>query len=460
MIVPDILFLIILPSCQPFCALFLVAYAVPTCEAPTLSALGGNTNMLEGQWQTAASRLANQWENPNDVLTILLIIGGDIVQKAIAQLAADRFVPVAFSFGWVSYSFNTLLAVFGEGALMPTVVYPSTLINARSGYGRLNYSWVLNRLLHGVEQNLEPLDAALCVSVFRSRQHSAHASRDWIWWSGVITILIQLCVAIVPCALQSDWTIFLVTVAGAGLALSGGSLQQWRLEKWGARLDEKNTTFCLTRGNGFQHVLVIQNQAPGSLNLEDLAMPRRHGCSGSSKAAVTVLAVLWIVFLINVAGLRNNTWYLLGVGFIGMAQNMLVAAVPRQPEAMGLPLDLVTRIQGPKVMHVLVATERQFPLVGLALVKTFFPGGLNVTEEAYWATREREGRPLFGSGVPSAQPPDNLDSPRMFQQMNTESQGIPDSPQTATMTPELNSAQPIRALPSLVAFALARRHTQ
>jgi hypothetical protein len=416
--------------------------------------------MLEGQWQLAASRIANQWENPNDVLTILLIIGGDIVQKAIAQLAAGKFVPVAFSFGWVSYSFNALLAVFGEGALMPPVVCPSTLINARSGYGRLNYSWVLNRLLHGVEHSIGPLDAALCVSVFRSKQHSAHASRDWIWWSGVVTILVQLCVAIVPCALHSDWTILLVTIAGAGLALSGGSLQQWRLEKWGARLDDKNTTFCLTRGNGFQHVLVIQNQASGSLNLEDLAMPRRYGCLASCKAAVTVLAMLWIVFLINVAGLRNNTWYLLGVGFVGMAQNMFVAAVPRQPDAMGLPLDLVTRIQGPKVMRVLVDTERQFPLVGLALVKTFFPGGLNATEEAYWATREREGRSFSGSGVPSAQPPENLDPPPILQQIKNDSQWTPNSPHTATMTTEPVSAETIRALPSLAAFALARRNTQ
>ena len=48
--------------------------------------------------------LRTQWSNPHDIFTILLIIGGDIVQKAIAQLTAGpvpRLTPVSFSFGWV-----------------------------------------------------------------------------------------------------------------------------------------------------------------------------------------------------------------------------------------------------------------------------------------------------------------------------------------------------------------------
>ena len=350
--------------------LFLLLQIPHPCEAPNLPAFH-SIDVPEERWHNAASRLASQWQNPTDVLTILLIIGGDIVQKALAQLCGGYFVPVAFSFGWVSYSFNALLAVFGDGSLMPVTVCPSTLINARSGYTRLNYSWVLNRLLRGVEHSLEPLDAALCVSVFRSKAHNSHASRDWLWWSGVITIFVQLTVAVVPCAIESDWTILLVTVTGIGLALSGGSLPQWRKEKWGARLREKNTTFCLTRGNGFQHVVVIQNQAPGCLNLEDLAMPQRYGCPRSCKAVVTILALLWIIFLINVAGIRNNTWYLLGVGFVGMAQNVSAAAIPRPPDAMGMPLDLVTRIQGPKVMLILMIQSVNFPQLELPWSRPF-----------------------------------------------------------------------------------------
>lgn len=369
--------------------------------------------MFGWQPQDAAARFASQWKNPKDALTILLIIGGDIVQKAIAQLCGEVFVPVAFSFGWVSYSFNALLSVYGDGTLMPVVTNPSIIFNSRSGHARQNYSWMLNRLLRGVECSLEPLDAALCVSVFRAKEHRCRGSRDWVWWSGLLTIVLQICIATVPCITESDWTSLLVSVLGIGLALAGGALPQWRREKWGSRLlDNNNTTFCLTRGNGFQHVVVIQNQGPKCLNFEKMAIPSRQGSTRSAKAVATVLAVLWIIFLINTASLPNNTWYLVGIGFIGMIQNIFAAATPRRPEAMGIPLELVARLQGPKVMSVLMRTEDQFPSVGFALVRTFFPGDLSSEEEAYWTRKEEAIRPLFrGSTLRADTPGSPLPAP-------------------------------------------------
>ena len=40
-----------------------------------------------------------QWKNPGDVFSILLILGGDVVARALAQLVGSRVTPVAFSFG-------------------------------------------------------------------------------------------------------------------------------------------------------------------------------------------------------------------------------------------------------------------------------------------------------------------------------------------------------------------------
>ena len=51
--------------------------------------------------------LRGQWSNPADIFTILLIIGGDVVRVAIAQLCAGpvpNLTPVSFSFGWVIFS--------------------------------------------------------------------------------------------------------------------------------------------------------------------------------------------------------------------------------------------------------------------------------------------------------------------------------------------------------------------
>lgn len=42
----------------------------------------------------------NVWTSPsNYAFTILLLLGGDVVARALAQLAGGRITPVAFSFG-------------------------------------------------------------------------------------------------------------------------------------------------------------------------------------------------------------------------------------------------------------------------------------------------------------------------------------------------------------------------
>ncbi len=58
----------------------------------------------DGSFEGTAAWLRGQWSNPSDIFTILLLIGGDIVQAAIAQLSAgpvSGLTPVSFSFGWV-----------------------------------------------------------------------------------------------------------------------------------------------------------------------------------------------------------------------------------------------------------------------------------------------------------------------------------------------------------------------
>ena len=49
-----------------------------------------------------AHEFANQWTRPGDVFNILLILGGDVVARAMAQLAGSGLCTVAFSFGMSS----------------------------------------------------------------------------------------------------------------------------------------------------------------------------------------------------------------------------------------------------------------------------------------------------------------------------------------------------------------------
>lgn len=62
---------------------------------------------------SVSSYLSTQFSNPSDILSILLILGPDVVQRAVAQLAGRKFTPVAFSFGWVAYAICALLSAIG-----------------------------------------------------------------------------------------------------------------------------------------------------------------------------------------------------------------------------------------------------------------------------------------------------------------------------------------------------------
>jgi hypothetical protein len=111
-----------------------------------------------------AAEFQLQWHNPKEVTAVLLIIGGEIVQKALAQLTGGRIVPVAFSFGWVAYAFSTIVAMVGEGRLMPEPDYPCKVINTENGYTRENRSWIIGRMLRDSEPALD--GESLVVEVF------------------------------------------------------------------------------------------------------------------------------------------------------------------------------------------------------------------------------------------------------------------------------------------------------
>ncbi len=113
------------------------------------------------------TQLVIQWQNPGDILSLLLLIGGDVVQRAIAQLFGIYIqpcrngprlylTPVAFSFGWVGYAFTSLASVISDKQLIPSEPdCPSIVINCSTGYGRTNRSWLLGRILRDQELAVE-----------------------------------------------------------------------------------------------------------------------------------------------------------------------------------------------------------------------------------------------------------------------------------------------------------------
>lgn len=61
----------------------------------------------------AEHELRTQWRSPSDILSLLLILGPEVVQRALAQVAGTRYVPIGFSFGWTAYSINALITIVG-----------------------------------------------------------------------------------------------------------------------------------------------------------------------------------------------------------------------------------------------------------------------------------------------------------------------------------------------------------
>lgn len=358
---------------------------------------------------STASSLQATWTNPSDILSLLLILGGDVIQRAVAQQAGDPYLPtpVVFSFGWVAYAFTAVLASVGENLLMPPAPdYPSVVLSTKHGYVRENHSWILGRLLRDYEGGWMPMaakeklkamlhasgrnKAGLCISVFEAAEgrEAGVPLRDIYWWSGYVVAALQLIVAAAAWAVLGDWETFLVVSVGTVLAFISGSLWQWRRERWCCRRQSRKT-FVLMRGNGAQHAIVILGRGRG-LDLEDLAgWTESSVASKSTKFINGGLLVCWIVLLLTVSGMKNDTWVLLAIGAAGMLHTIVVAGGSRRPEAFGLHLKFRESFVDRKVMKALSIAESKYPDVGRSMFPVFFPGGI-AGEDPDWEVEAAE----------------------------------------------------------------------
>ncbi|KAI6762455.1 hypothetical protein HG530_008435 [Fusarium avenaceum] len=373
----------------------------------------------------SSSGFSTQWKNPGDVFSVLLILGGDVVARALAQLVGSRITPVAFSFGWVAYAVSAVVGAMGDNKLMPSPDTPCEVINAKSGYTRANTSWIIGRVVRdyddwkddAVSKHLKtmldkkdefdrrmnhtkpgsgdtlpyPKKTGLCVSVYKAEEAQAGIpGYDFVYWLGFGTSILELGIAAIPCGIFGDWSILLITVVGILLSSLTGSLPQWKEEKWACR-DKCEKDIILTRGNGSQHAILILGQGKG-FDLEDLAAGQRdsdHSHRKETRFALLGLAVLWILLLITAAGIKENSWFLLAIGGVGIIQNVYVAGKMRHPAAYGMPLTFVEVIGSPKVMDTLFEVEDKYPYAGANMVDTFFSGGkLQDEEKEKWKDLE------------------------------------------------------------------------
>jgi hypothetical protein len=303
-------------------------------------------------------------------LSLLLLIGADIIQKAIAQLAGRTvkpfgskgpeiaITPVAFSFGWVAYGFTNLLSAVGEKQLMPTSDCPSIMVNCENGHTRSNQSWILGRLLrdHEAGHEVDPTDPSddncpspgangraesIRIDIFELGPSSV-PEIDFTWCLGWLVISAQLVIAILPWIFYGDWGVMMIVSCGNLLVLLTCVSPQWKNEKWAGRKLKADKITCLTRGNGHLHIMVFLG-SEGSWDLETLATSVSASRPETAQMSF-ILAIFWTGLLISVSGLKNHAWYLVGIGGLGMVQNIHAAGSARKPSTMDLHLTPFARM--------------------------------------------------------------------------------------------------------------------
>ncbi|KAI1743091.1 hypothetical protein F4680DRAFT_410978 [Xylaria scruposa] len=388
-------------------------------------------------WNFTATKkqLSSQFANPSDVTTVLMVVGGDVVQKALAQTTGCLYTPVCFSFGWVTYAFMALVGIIGDGRLLPPPDCPVKVFNLRSRYCRDNRNWVIGRIVRDMEAYMsrtEPNTAGgIRISVWEAQEnpnrHTKH-SYNTIHALGLVVTILQLVIASIPLICYGDWGILFVTGVGTFLAIVAGALPQWRVEKLPNR-QHSESNFALTTGNGSRDIMIVigrgncldleelcsqetpRNGTPwekfGQEKLSSFAKPR-EGVGGFSifhrtgtqimnartiwglpsgfwltLSICVVQSITWLIILIASAALCENAWFLISVGVLGMFQNAYLAAVERSPRHRNLPLQHVETIMTRKVMDGLMDLQVSY---GFArpLVSEFFPGPLREEEAAWW----------------------------------------------------------------------------
>ncbi|KAK6215439.1 hypothetical protein QIS74_08458 [Colletotrichum tabaci] len=385
--------------------------------------------------------LAAQWINPSDISTILFILGGDVVQKAFSQGTGKVYIPVCFSFGCAAYAFIALVGIIGDGRLLSPSDYTCKVLNLGSEYVRESRNFVLGRLLRDLEaiesrragRKDENSDYSLRISVYEA-QWNGNAPTEFSWSHihlvGAVVTLIQFGLALVPLVINRSWNVLLITAAGTMLVQWTGLLPQWRAEKLPNR-QRSSQMFSLTSGNGSREVMVIVGLGR-CLDLESFAtMPsprnsrpwekfmslsqpqqdrddipdvsRRDSMFRKAKrchvwpfnglpvgfivtqVSCIVISVLWLFLLVNVSASKtmSESWCLLGIGGLGMFQNVWLAAAEMPPEMRNLPLELVDQIKCNKVMDAIMDFHVTYGQ-GKPLRDEFFPGTLKEDEKAWW----------------------------------------------------------------------------
>ncbi|KAI3316454.1 hypothetical protein HD806DRAFT_517540 [Xylariaceae sp. AK1471] len=381
------------------------------------------------------TELAREWANPSvAVATVLMFVGGNVIQEAFAQSTGNLLTPVCFSFGWVAYALSTVKDSFGEGRLLPLTDYPVKVFNLDSGYYRVNKNWLIGRIVRDHEASMSQNhlfnDSAIRIAIFEAMPVNQRAQLSFKYNTqhllGAIVIIAQHVIAAIPTIRTqgNEWGILAITGFGTLFSLIMGLLPQWWAEKMPSNQSSKKV-FALTVGNGSRDIMIIKGEGR-CIDLEELAtmssprtariwskiktmsVPRSDSKGRNAKTIfgrplgfmitrfVCVFEALgWFLILISLAGIRSHTWCLIVIGVIGWVHNVALADLTLEPESRNLPLKLLDTISTHRTMDGIMDLEVTHGGCGEALLPEFFPGRLRPDEDEWWREKEKRSETTY-----------------------------------------------------------------
>ncbi|KAF2118793.1 hypothetical protein BDV96DRAFT_472140, partial [Lophiotrema nucula] len=334
------------------------------------------------------------------IISNLLILGGDQVHKALANVAGTELAHfnVPFSFGWLAQAVSAIgPVVAGQRNILPKPDVDSLVMNMGSGQSRKNQSFLLSRLLRDLEKRAGPAIGSLQITVLESTgqlpnhgsampENVGEISSQYLAHrAGMIATCLQFAIAI-----STSEAVSFITVAATALAFLTSNLDAWKASKYIGRRNG-DETYALMRGNGHRHIFLIKNTSANALNLEDLAASSvtKYNWFGSSDGYIVVFSALaWLALAIYACTLDKGIGGLIAIMAIGTVANILTASAARSPAAHGIPLVQKSTHSGEKVMTVLQELEDQEPGYGQHLLKTFFSGPLRDNDSKWWADKK------------------------------------------------------------------------
>lgn len=325
--------------------------------------------------RVSLSPIELQWHNPATILAVLSVIGGDIIHRATAQLAGNPyyFAPVTLSFGWTGFLLTFILSLIGDGSALPRPDCNCTVVDVTTHATTQNKSWVLGRL---VRDNTTHITKGLNITFYVTKPgKQGISSLDWVHYWGIVVMLVQLTISIVPGALYKDWNILVVTVWGLFLGIAFGALPHWTKEKWSCSKEGGLSEICLVRG---KDVMVIYSKGIGYIGLMKLANAEGVPLTRGTIIFSAMLCLLQLGRLLTVAGLHDHAWFSLAIACIGTVYNYVAAGVRRDFATTGIYLEQDgPPISGEDILDVLKQlTKAKRQHVGIALLPVVVPGKL------------------------------------------------------------------------------------